>query len=86
MTMCLAVAIVLLLVTFYMNIRIVNVHMERQAILGGIHDRAKRCLRSGEDWEWLYDAYESGPSFDQMLFTVWRPVRSFFPPVGEWRQ
>ncbi len=78
---------------FALMLRIHAVYRERQRVLDAIHALNQHELNQlttiGElcayDVEWRYDRYEQ-VSYDQMLWTFWRPVRSFYPPVETWRK
>jgi hypothetical protein len=40
-------------------------------------------LNAGEQsWEWRFDAYAKAPTFDEMVWKVWRPVASFYEDEG----
>ena len=43
------------------------------------YDGAVADMNAGEQsWEWRFDAYQKGPSFNEMVWKVWRPVSSFY--------
>ncbi|MDQ1394222.1 MAG: hypothetical protein QOF30_3199 [Acidimicrobiaceae bacterium] len=38
-------------------------------------------MNAGEpSWEWHFDAHQAAPTFDEMVWKVWRPVSSFYEP------
>ncbi len=47
------------------------------------YEAAARDVNAGEQsWEWRFDAYDNVPTFDEMVWKVWRPVASFYEDHG----
>ncbi len=56
-----------------------QVDAARSQRLRDSYAQAAADMNAGEQsWEWRFDAYQKGPSFNQMVWQVWRPVSSFY--------
>ena len=64
-----------------------RVYSERTRILNRVLELTRADMEngrlSGDLIFWRYDIFKS-ISYDRMMYTFWKPVRSFFPPVEEW--
>lgn len=42
------------------------------------YEQAVADMNAGLSWEWRFEAARTGPTFNQMVWKVWRPVSSFY--------
>ena len=61
-----------------------RVHRERTRILARIHLLSDGDIIAGREWRWRYEAFDSGPSYDEMFYKFWRPIASFYPSDLGW--
>jgi hypothetical protein len=38
------------------------------------------------DWKWRLRRYEAGPSYNEMMWKLWRPVNSFVTDPATWER
>lgn len=49
--------------------RVEKVARFRKSILEMLRNAVHEDIRLGQPWSWRFEVYESGPSFDRMLFS-----------------
>jgi hypothetical protein len=62
-----------------MFLRCRQIDAVRRQKLRESYDAATADVSAGQQsWEWRFDSYQNAPSFDEMVWKVWRPVESFY--------
>ncbi|MGH9125142.1 MAG: hypothetical protein ACRDZ8_10515 [Acidimicrobiales bacterium] len=52
----------------------------RRRMLRTSYEQAVSDMNVGLPWEWRFEAARTGPTFNEMVWKVWRPVSSFDEP------
>ena len=42
------------------------------------YEQAVTDMNAGLSWEWRFEDARTGPTFNQMVWKIWRPVSSFY--------
>ena len=60
--------------------RIDAVFDERLRVISVLFERAQESARKGEDWKYYRKPFDE-ISFNEMVYTFWKPVGSFFKDI-----
>lgn len=68
-------------------IRIDYVCNERNKVMDRMFEICHKEVQSGNyDYQWRFDYFRNGPTIRQMTHQWWKPIKSFFPPVEDWKK